>query len=362
MKCEQVKGKLSDYVEGLLDPENERVVRSHVSTCSQCKTEAEILTQTIQSVADLSPVQPPPGFSQKVMARIREEAEKPTFWQRLFLPLSIKIPIHAIALLLVTGFALYLYQANQLPPMEVAKFIPPESKPDFQDEITTFNRSVDQDSQDHKKNEVDELSAVTPSRKRGLKRQDIARDEPMMKKKVAKLQSGLASIELAEETPELEKSDDVTDINSPLVQSPKPAQALQYELIFTLDDKFKSTKVATDKIEAFVKQTGGNFIRSEGRSADVKKNDLYKTQTVWLTIPQDQYSQFKTKLTSLGKIKSEVPVIGGDRSLLEARVSPKRSPSIDQEKQAFAPQKSEAFRVSPQPLRIQLIIQLPEKP
>ena len=92
MKCEQVQEKLSEYLEGHLDEVNYRAVKGHLSSCHHCQAVAQTLTQSIRAVADLPAIDPPFGFLQKVMAKIREEAEKPSLWHRFFLPIKNKIP------------------------------------------------------------------------------------------------------------------------------------------------------------------------------------------------------------------------------------------------------------------------------
>ena len=88
MKCEHIHDKLSEYLEGLLDHENYAAVQSHLSSCSRCQVEAQALERGIRAVAELPSVEPPPGFSQKVMARIRGGGRKAA-------PLAASLPADA---------------------------------------------------------------------------------------------------------------------------------------------------------------------------------------------------------------------------------------------------------------------------
>lgn len=76
MKCKEVQERLSEYLEETISPQGYEAVKDHLSVCPECSAQLEILTQSIRAVADLPDLEPPPGFSQKAMARIQEEAEK----------------------------------------------------------------------------------------------------------------------------------------------------------------------------------------------------------------------------------------------------------------------------------------------
>jgi len=92
-ECEEIQAKLSDYLEGSLDSGNHRAVEDHLYLCPICLAEADALTDSIKGVASLPSVDPPPGFTQKVMAQVREEATRPSLWERMFQPFSIKRPV-----------------------------------------------------------------------------------------------------------------------------------------------------------------------------------------------------------------------------------------------------------------------------
>jgi hypothetical protein len=65
-------------------------------------------------VHGLGEVEPPPFFEQRIMSRVREEAgQKQGILRRLFYPLHIKVPIQALATLLVAVLALYVYQTGE---------------------------------------------------------------------------------------------------------------------------------------------------------------------------------------------------------------------------------------------------------
>jgi hypothetical protein len=282
MKCEQVQERLSEYLENLLDPEDYAAVQGHLSSCSHCQVEIQTLAQSIRAVENLAPVGPPPGFSQKVMTRIREEAEKPRLWQRLFLPMRVKIPIHAMALLLVAGFAVYLYQANR-PMILMEQNKMPESVPSRSESMP---REELQSAAGERQKEMDEIQPSVPGSDGELKRDENTAQELLSKRKMSDLKSAKPA--------------------APAASALGSIQAVRYELIFTPKEPFNDIKTLSAKLEALVRQAGGEYIQPEQRTDGLKQNFRQESQIVWLVIPENRYGRFKTDLSSLGKIGSEI--------------------------------------------------------
>jgi len=123
MTCKEIEGKLAPYQEGLLPPEERDIVETHLAACPQCSAALSDLVKTVGLIKGLPEVDPPPWFTQKVMAKVREEAgQKHGLIKRLFYPFHIKIPIEAFATLLVVMIGVYIYQLTS---PETPTFIPP---------------------------------------------------------------------------------------------------------------------------------------------------------------------------------------------------------------------------------------------
>jgi uncharacterized membrane protein YfbV (UPF0208 family) len=86
-------------------------------------------------------VEPPPWFKQKIMSRVREEAEKKSLAQKWFYPLRIKIPVQIMAAIVIAVFAVYIYRSGDeqmkvvLPPTSPTPVM--ETKKDLFSEQTT---------------------------------------------------------------------------------------------------------------------------------------------------------------------------------------------------------------------------------
>ncbi len=112
MECQDVRKILSAYLEGMVSPEDQELIDQHLASCRACSTALYELNRTGEALKNLKEVEPPPWMKQKIMARVREEAEpKKGFIQKLFYPLHIKVPLEAFATVLIAVIAVYVFKA-----------------------------------------------------------------------------------------------------------------------------------------------------------------------------------------------------------------------------------------------------------
>jgi Putative zinc-finger len=116
MNCEEIQRQLSDYVERSLDAGPMALIQEHLSDCPPCRQEVDVLSETIQQISTLTIVEPPLGFSQRVMAHVRETEAMPTSWQWSFQSLRSKFSVQATAMVIVGVLGIYLlYNEPQKP-------------------------------------------------------------------------------------------------------------------------------------------------------------------------------------------------------------------------------------------------------
>jgi hypothetical protein len=119
----EIRGKLSAYLDGAVTPREKSLIEKHLETCQECGTVFRELRQTVDRLRNLGEEEPPPWLTQRVMARIAEEAEQDKgFWRRLFLPLRWKLPVEAAALLFLS-VTVYLVYRTVSPEVNIA--VPP---------------------------------------------------------------------------------------------------------------------------------------------------------------------------------------------------------------------------------------------
>jgi anti-sigma factor RsiW len=127
MECKDIQKRLSAYIEKAVSSKQKALIDEHLKECKRCRQALASLKRTIKYVQQLDEVEPPAWLAQRVMARVRAEAEeKPGIVKRLFYPIHIKLPLEAIALIFIAVGTLYIFKTMQ-PQMQLAK-IPTETK------------------------------------------------------------------------------------------------------------------------------------------------------------------------------------------------------------------------------------------
>ena len=112
--CLEFEKRLPAYQEGLISGQDLKDLEDHLRSCETCRLALRDLNRTRDLLGRLPEVAPPPWFTQKVMARVREEAEgKRGLLRKLFYPLHIKIPLEAMASILVVILAVYVFKVNE---------------------------------------------------------------------------------------------------------------------------------------------------------------------------------------------------------------------------------------------------------
>ena len=136
MTCEDFERKLPAYQDGTLSPEEKSLVEAHLGTCGKCSSVLADLEKAVDLLKDLPEVEPPPWFTQKIMAQVREEPErKGGLLKKLFYPFHVKVPIEAFATLLVVVIGIYIFRATapeirtvaRIPQAEIQETAPPQA-------------------------------------------------------------------------------------------------------------------------------------------------------------------------------------------------------------------------------------------
>jgi hypothetical protein len=133
MNCVEAQKYFADLLDDSRD-ERLRKVNDHLTSCSRCREELAALAACQRLVSDLPHVEPPVGFTTRVMSEVRNAADhRPTVWQRLFLPVQSRLPLHATAVVLISVLAVFIYQKESRQ-REMTTTVPPASPLQKQDE------------------------------------------------------------------------------------------------------------------------------------------------------------------------------------------------------------------------------------
>lgn len=290
MNCSEVQERLSGYLEQSIDEGTAASVESHLSSCAGCRAEARHLADSIQLVSALPSVEPPGNFAQSVMARIRKAEARPNWWEWFFFPLTIKVPVHATALVLVAVLAAYLYRSER----------PAEPEPPAAQR--TLN--LDDKKQESATYERESLTSPDPQRKGRPDHETTPQGTPP------------PPAESREAAPES------FALRAPAAGSAMEESSPSYELVIRLRVSPEQDPALNDKLDSLRKRAQDEVSarRSEPKSL---ARDLFsgartdEPQTIWIDILHSEYDQFKKDLSSLGTIESESRPTAGTKPQTE---------------------------------------------
>ena len=112
MTCDETRDTLSAYLDEALAPDERSLVDAHLEGCAECRRELEALRGTVALLQRVEPARAPVGFVDRAVA-----AARPRPWYRraadaVLLPLSVKLPVEATAVVMVGLLAVYLFERS----------------------------------------------------------------------------------------------------------------------------------------------------------------------------------------------------------------------------------------------------------
>jgi hypothetical protein len=117
MEHNDIRHKLSEYLDGSVTAQEKAGIEEHLTSCRECSDALRELQKTIEHVKTIEEIEPPTWMTQKIMASVREVSRERTgFFARWFLPLHIKLPIQAVAVLFLTVTVFFIYRNMQPTP------------------------------------------------------------------------------------------------------------------------------------------------------------------------------------------------------------------------------------------------------
>ncbi|MFQ5960947.1 MAG: zf-HC2 domain-containing protein [Candidatus Methylomirabilales bacterium] len=113
MRCGEIQEQLSAYLEDELEPAERRNIEVHLEECAHCRQELALLQRTVSTLQSLEEVEAPPRLTAAIQTAIsvRERFSWRRLASRLFFPLHIKLPLEAMALVLITLGVVYVYRS-----------------------------------------------------------------------------------------------------------------------------------------------------------------------------------------------------------------------------------------------------------
>jgi hypothetical protein len=361
MNCGEVQKYLSDFLDKSLDNERARAIEDHLAACSRCSEEMTSLAECQRLVSGLPAVELPLGFTNRVMARVREAANPPSLWERLFLPLRIKIPLEATAVVLIAVLAAYIYQKEPLQresivgiqpessfreknetdrlapsvapaPNSKTKEVAEETKPQVQE----FKDSIQvKDLQSRPKPEEQDNAPETARPQDQVRSPATFSPVPLQEKSSAASEAAFPRREQSSSSREAQSKEALTPTPPPVsaakssfsseARERSAASSLDtlrsgtvvgvavpadHELAIRLKEPVRDDKAMGDRLASGGAQAVRRSLTSqeEVKNLDQARQRAIQTgqsQTAWVTIARNQYELFKKELADLGNIEVE---------------------------------------------------------
>lgn len=109
MNCQEIKHKLPDHIDQLLDKQEVKSMKDHLNICRDCQKEYRLYSLAVASVSGLSLLSPSPEFNSKVFAALGLEFQpvKAVKWQGWAIGLASLASMWLVAALAAVGGAVY---------------------------------------------------------------------------------------------------------------------------------------------------------------------------------------------------------------------------------------------------------------
>jgi hypothetical protein len=290
------------------------VVEDHVRQCVRCQGELVLLQRTIAVLRGLDDVEVPASLSAAVQAGIR--ARRRRRWRGiaswLFFPIHVKLPIQAVALLLVSLGAVYLYRtAPELAQAPTPSPVATESDPRGEAVPSTAAGRANRLDQPARQEAAEKSSGQREAQK-GLKvaeQEDAAGRalrksavEPAAAAKPAEqpeaLREGATGVHA--ETQEKRESQRQRDLVGALRKEAPASRAAP--LVRELTLKTQDPSQAASRITEIATAMGGRLVEASDPRESAPE-DLYRLA---LAIPPEAYPRFLNAVRELGTL-SPVP-------------------------------------------------------
>jgi hypothetical protein len=114
VRCSQIDELLSEYVDGALDGSTREEMERHLAGCPRCGAELAELNLYRQAMRNVHAVQPPADFLAGIHRRIEAESAWRRFFNKVFVPMRIKLPLEFAGILATAVLLVVFYQHTLL--------------------------------------------------------------------------------------------------------------------------------------------------------------------------------------------------------------------------------------------------------
>ena len=111
MTCDEARELFSARADDVITPDEVARLDTHLSGCAECRAEWARFERTVTLVRGVEPARAPAGFVDRVLAAATDPVPWPLrLVRQMFMPLRVKLPLEAAAVVLVAGLAVMTFQ------------------------------------------------------------------------------------------------------------------------------------------------------------------------------------------------------------------------------------------------------------
>jgi hypothetical protein len=112
MNCHDVRDLFSALADQALEPLRQGELDRHLAECADCRRELDRFARALGALRGLAPARAPVGFVDRVLGALQPEPWYRGLVRRLFLPLRVKLPLEATALVLAAAAAVFVFERS----------------------------------------------------------------------------------------------------------------------------------------------------------------------------------------------------------------------------------------------------------
>lgn len=285
MNCHEAREFFSAKADDLLTSEQESIVDGHLRGCPGCRGEWERFSRTLVLLHGVREARAPAGFA----ARVIQAADRQPWHRRLFralsVPLHVRLPVEAAALVLVSTLAFFLYR--QTPELERA--VEPPTPAVTASVAPPPGESPDSERLDAKASPAPQETLPPSEAREGALRDIKEKDRPAAKQEPAPPEGPAVADRQGAER-EARKSAGARS-------EPKLAARAQgpFHLVGRL--KPRDREALDSQLSDVVKQLGGILVRDADR---VRAGSI-----VEVVVSRDAYPRLEARLRQIGQFTVE---------------------------------------------------------
>lgn len=106
MSCQHIQEKLPEYLDKMLQPDENKRVEAHLTSCAQCRQEAALLQKSWAMLNEAPEIDPSPAYISNFYTKLTQKAPAPAFAQWFLRPVMLRI-IPAFAAICLVIFVSY---------------------------------------------------------------------------------------------------------------------------------------------------------------------------------------------------------------------------------------------------------------